>query len=137
MAFASARAAVFVFVHAGGSSSRVLVVPLGADDGSSSAAADAPLAKRKLLEGLGKRIDVASAGCADDDVRQRLLAIVESSFGDLRSFDRLVGSLLTSISAQTEKTRRGSGTWARRPSLTKNKKPDLLSVPTALKTVVV
>ena len=65
--------------------------------------------KRRVRTRFGA-IDVRAARCSDQEVRQQLLAIVESAFGDMRSFNTLVGGLLTSAVNK-------DGTRRRRPSL--------------------
>ena len=107
---------VFVFVHAGGSISRIKVAPLG-EVAERNASWD-PGGWRDELRATSKRrvrtrfgaIDVRAARCSDQEVRQQLLAIVESAFGDMRSFNTLVGGLLTSAVNK-------DGTRRRRPSL--------------------
>ena len=107
---------IFVFVHAGGSISRVKVVPLG--EMAQLGASSDPGGWRDELRATSRRrvrtrfgaIDVRAARCSDQEVRQQLLAIVESAFGDMNSFNTLVGGLLTSAV-------KGEGTRRRRPSL--------------------
>ena len=98
---------IFVFVHGGGSVSRMKVVPLA--DKVHAGESTGTL----LLKSFG-RIDVASAGCGDSEVRQRLLGIIESAFGDTRSFNQHVESLLS--------TAADKGTVLRRRSLTRTTK---------------
>lgn len=87
---------IFVFVHGGGSISRMRVEPL-ALAGDMAAQGNEDTSTR--LKSIG-RIDVAAAGCRDVEVRQRLLAIIESAFGDTRSFNHHVESLLTTASSK-------------------------------------
>jgi hypothetical protein len=96
---------IFVFVHGGGSISRMKVVPVVNE-------AHADKAIGTLLKTFG-RIDVASAGCGDGEVRQRLLAIIESAFGDTRSFNRHVESLLNTAAVKGSGPRRRSLTRSR------------------------
>ena len=95
---------VFTFMHMGGTQERMEVRMIGD-------------ASQLLTEGF----NVAKAQCFKGEDRQKILAVIESAFGDLRRFDREVRSMLDTkvTEAAHEQRRRGMKkikTWIRRPS---------------------
>lgn len=78
-------------------------------------------ASQLLTEGF----NVAKAQCFKGEDRQKILAVIESAFGDIRRFDREVRSMLDTkvIEAAHEQRRRMKKiiTWIRRPRTTVQK----------------
>ena len=99
---------VFTFMHMGGTQERMEVRMIGD-------------ASQLLTEGF----NVAKAQCFKGEDRQKILAVIESAFGDIRRFDREVRSMLDTkfIEAAHEQRRRMKKiiTWIRRPRTTVQK----------------
>ena len=79
---------LFAFLHMGGSVDRIEVLPIsGEHDGATA------------LRVLSKQIanfDASKAKCFFDKDRQRILAVIESGFGDSKLFNHVVRNVLTS-----------------------------------------
>ena len=93
---------VFTFMHMGGTQECMEVRMIGAAS---------PLLTDQFCR---KSFNAAEAECFKEEDRQKILAVIESSFGDIRAFDKEVRRMLmTGIEAADEKQRRKMNTvWA-------------------------
>ena len=125
---------VFTFMHMGGTQERMEVRMIG--DAS------------QLLTDQFRRkgFNAAKAQCFKEEDRQKILAVIESAFGDIRGFNREVRSMLDMkvIEAAYEQRRRGTmktvwavakqkqnvRTWRRRSRTTAQKSDAYLSTET-------
>ena len=80
---------IFTFLNMGGDLSRVTVVPLATDQ-VVSAASESGSTVREVLTAQFAQFDAEKAECYLPEDKQRLLAVIESAFGDFGHFNELV-----------------------------------------------
>ena len=97
-----------VFVQMGGDLKKIICVPIHEADAAAAGALAETLASFKA-------VDAGAAGCRDTRHKQQILGIIESAFGELRAFNKLVKGIL--VQANTGGRRRSSAlVGKRRPS---------------------